>query len=327
MMDERERLIIEALAAAETVCLSSHEYSDGDSLGALLGLSQVLRGQGKEVRPAIPDDAGLPLQYRFLPGREMLVAGSEIPAAPEVFVALDCGNLDRLAGLKEKAAAARTLINIDHHEDNAAFGHLNLVVPYASSTAEIAFSLVQEAGWKLNLEAATCFYTGLLTDTGRFRHQNTSAATFRAAAELVDLGVDPQGLVARIYEQVSVPYLRLTGRVMERARLLESYPLIYSSLGQSDLEEMGVAMSETEDLIDHLRVVGEAQAVLLLKEQEDGRLRASMRSIGDVSVGEVARRFGGGGHARAAGFTSDAPMHEVVETVAAALIEQAAKAT
>ncbi len=268
----------------------------------------------------------MPPQYRFLPGRETLVPGSEVPAAPDLFVALDCGNLERLAGLKDKAAAARTLINIDHHEDNTSFGHLNLVEPHASSTSEIVFGLVREAGWGMNLEAATCFYTGLLTDTGRFRHQNTSAATFRAAAELVDMGVDPQGLVARIYERVSVSYLRLTGLVMERARLLDSYPLIYSYLKQSDLKEMGVGMGETEDLIDHLRVVGEAQAVLLLKEQADGRVRASMRSIGDVSVGEVARSLGGGGHARAAGFTSDASMEEVVETVAGALIEQAGNA-
>ncbi len=115
----------------------------------------------------------------------------------------------------------------------------------------------------------------------------------------------------------------MTGMVLERTRLHDAFPLVYSYLTQDDLKRTGVEMGETEDLIDHLRVAGDADAVLLLKEQADGQVRASLRSRDDISVGLVARAFGGGGHARAAGFTADATMEEVVEMVVKAILEQA----
>jgi phosphoesterase RecJ-like protein len=288
-MKEEARRIVDSLEEAASAALSSHEHSDGDSLGALLGLAQVLRDRGKTVLPALPDDAAVPPQYRFLPGRDLLVPMSALPEAPDLFVAMDCGNLDRLAGLKAKASASRVLVNIDHHEDNTCFGRLNLVEPYASSSSEIVFGILHQAGWEISPQAATCFYTGLLTDTGRFRHQNTSARSLRTAADLVDLGVAPEEVVTHIYEKVSLPYLRLSGLVMERARMHDSFPLAYSYLTQDDLAGLGVRMGETEDLIDQLRVVGEARAVLLMKEQSDGLVRASLRSRDEISVGEVAR--------------------------------------
>ena len=326
-MKEMASCIIEALEKASTVALSSHEHPDGDSIGALLGLARVLRDRGKTVLPALPDDAVVPPQYSFLPGRELLVPMGALPDAPDLFVAMDCGNLERLGGLRTKATASGVLVNIDHHEDNTSFGHLNLVEPYASSSSEIVFGLLREAGWEVSPEAATCFYVGLLTDTGRFRHQNTSARSLRIAADLVDLGVVPEEVVTHIYEEVSLPYLRLSGLVMERVRMLDSFPLVYSYLTQADLEESGIGMGETEDLIDQLRVIGEARVVLLMKEQSDGQVRASLRSRDEISVGEVARLYGGGGHARAAGFTSERSMQEVVEMVAHAIIERTGSAT
>lgn len=322
-MEQASKDIIEALEAEAVVCLSSHEHADGDSLGSLLGLAIVLRGRGCKVLPALPRDAEVPPQYSFLPGQEMLVSMADLPGEPALFMALDCGNLTRLDGLQDKATAAAVLVNIDHHEDNTAFGRHNLVDMFASSTSELVFRLVRDAGWKICPEAAKCFYTGLVTDTGRFRHQNTSSEAMRAAADLVELGAEPAEVVANIYERVSLPYLRLTGTVLERASFHDAFPLVYSYLTQDDLKRTGVEMGETEDLIDQLRVVGGADAVLLLKEQADGKVRASLRSRDDLSVGLVARAFGGGGHARAAGFTADAAMEEVVEMVVKAILEQA----
>jgi len=309
------RRIEETLKQARSVIISSHENADGDSIGSLLGMTLALSRRGVTARPVLPNGEEVPPHYRFLPGAALLGEKEPLPPEPELFVALDCGNLERLASLGELARRSGCLVNIDHHEDNTRFGHLNLVEPYSSSTSEIVYRLLRGAGFELGAEEAVCFYVGIITDTGRFRNVNTTPQALRAAAELLELGVNPEEVVSRVYEESSLGYLRLLGRVLERAEMAEGYPLVHSYISREDLRETGVSMSETEDLIDKLRSAGEARVALLLKETEDGKTRASLRSRDEVSVGELARAFGGGGHARAAGFVSEKDRETVLEEV------------
>ncbi len=311
---ESER-VAEALRSAKSVLISSHENADGDSVGSLLGLALALRRTGKAVAAMLPNGEKVPPQYRFLPGADSIAEGGGGAPEAEVFVALDCGNLERLSSLSEAAKRSPCLVNVDHHEDNTRFGDINLVEPEASSTSEIVYWTLKEGGFELGKEEAVCFYTGLLTDTGRFRNVNTTPRALHAAAEMLEMGVSPEEIVSRVYEETSLPYLRLLGRVLERAEMTDGFPLLHSYISREDLRETGVSMSETEDLIDKLRSVGGARVVLLMKETEDGKVRASLRSRDDVSVGELARAFGGGGHARAAGFVSEKSMEEVLEEV------------
>ncbi|MEW6554928.1 MAG: bifunctional oligoribonuclease/PAP phosphatase NrnA [Actinomycetota bacterium] len=314
--------IASLLRDAETVGVASHVNPDGDSVGSLLALSMVLERTGKRVRACVPEPAKYPPQYGFLPGRELLMDPGELEEGLELFVALDCSNPERLGPLRVKAESAQTLINIDHHEDNKLYGTVNLVDAAASSTSELVFAVIREAGWPLDPEVATCLYTGVVTDTGRFQHRNTSPRTFSLAGELAAAGGDIFRVVKEVYDNQSLAYTRLLGRALQRLEVVGDLGLGYSFITQQDLDETGASLPETEDLIDHLRTVRGIQVVALLKELEDGKVRVSLRSRDGIEVGPIARAMGGGGHAMAAGYTSDADIVNSIEVLIGELRER-----
>ncbi len=307
--------IARILEAAEEVALTSHVNPDGDSIGSLLGLAICLAAQGKRVRAAIPGKGVLPPQYDFMPGQELLVPAASVPDRCPVFVALDCGNLERLGNLKDKALTAARFINIDHHVDNKLFAEVNLVRPETSSTSEIVYGLLRQAEIPVPAEAAMCFYVGLMTDSGRFQHDNTNPATFQAASELVTLGADPHRAAHEVYSNQSLAYMRLTGRALVQAEMVPDLQMVHSYVSQQDLAETGARLEETEDLIDILRIVKGSRIAVLMKELEDGQVRVSLRSGDDVDIAWIARKHGGGGHARAAGFTSPAGHLETLQMI------------
>lgn len=307
------RAVIEAVERASAIGVSSHVNPDGDGVGSLLACALLFDAMGKMVYASLPDPSQYPPQYLFLPGRKLLADPGGFPEDLDLFVALDCSNPERLGALRERAVSARTLVNIDHHEDNRRFAHLNLVDPEASSTSELVHGLIKEAGWRMSPEVATCLYTGLVTDTGRFQHRNTTPQAFRTAAELATQGADIFRVVKEVYESQSLSYARLLGRTLERMQMVEELGLAYSFVTREDLSESGAVLPETEDLIDHLRIVRGARLVALFKELEDGRVRVSLRSEDDRPVGPVARALGGGGHANAAGYTSEKDLRGSLE--------------
>ncbi|MEJ5186426.1 MAG: bifunctional oligoribonuclease/PAP phosphatase NrnA [Candidatus Geothermincolales bacterium] len=314
-----ERKIGEILQGAERVTVATHVNPDGDGLGSVAGLALYLERMGKIVYPCIPRLNQLPPQYAYLPGREKIGTCREPEEAPQVFVALDCSNLDRLEALEEKARASRILINVDHHEDNTFYGHLNLVDKEASSTAELVYRIFKDNGWTLDRDVATCLYTGIFTDTGRFQHHNTTPEAFRTAYELALAGADVSRVAREVYQNQSLSYVHLLGLVLERARLLDETGLVYSSVTQEDLKITGASLSETEDLVDYLRTIKGGKVVALFKELEDGRVRVSLRSRDDMPVGPIARKLGGGGHAMAAGYTTERDIGGALEELLSAL--------
>lgn len=296
--------VVQAVEEASYIAVSSHVNPDGDSLGSHIGLTLVLRSMGKRVFSSLPEPERYPPQYLFLPGRESLASPAEMEGTADLFIALDCSNLERLGELRRAAEDARMLVNIDHHEDNRMYAPLNLVDPEASSTSEIVFKLVRKAGWNLGTEVATCLYTGVITDTGRFQHLNTRPETFMVAYQLAMEGADIFRVGKEVYESQSLPYTRLLGIALRRVEVIEDYGLAYSYITRDDLAETGASLSETEDLIDYLRAVRGTRMAALFKELEDGKVRVSLRSRDEFQVGPVARALGGGGHATAAGYTS-----------------------
>ncbi|MHB8780914.1 MAG: DHH family phosphoesterase [Candidatus Geothermincolia bacterium] len=307
--------VVEILLGRDEFYISSHVNPDGDSLGSLTGLAISLHAAGKKVLAALPDDGPLPPQYTFMPGLEFVIPVTEMPGACSCFIALDCGKADRLENLLPLASGCDELVNIDHHVDNTRFGSVNLIESRLSSTSEIVYALLLRAGMPVTPEVATSLYAGLMTDTGRFMHDNTNTRTFRAATELVALGADPHYVASQVYENQSIGYVRLMGLALARAVLDEDIALISSCISQEDLASTGASIQETEDLIDRLRVVGVARVAVLLKELRDGRTRASLRSSDGVDIAWLARKHGGGGHPKAAGFTSETGLQETLEVI------------
>jgi phosphoesterase RecJ-like protein len=308
--------VVDALKAADEILIICHVNPDGDALGSLLGASLGLNKLGKKTYPtwtATPPE--LPFGYRFLPGAASIVAPEDAPKTATV-LALDCGARDRLGELLEPhAEAAEVLINVDHHPGNEDFGHLNVVVTTASSTAELVAGLLEDAGVEFDRDIATCLYTGIFTDTGSFQYTNSTPATLRTAADLLEFGVPKTEIAQQVYETAPYGYLQLVARVLGRAILFKDQRFIYSWVTHDDLRETGVHIEETDKLIDLLRSTRDADVAGIFKEQGDGVFRASLRSKGTVSVGKIARERGGGGHELAAGFTTsdvDKTVEEIV---------------
>lgn len=301
-----------ALAGATQVAIACHIDPDGDALGSVIALSRFLARNGKKVWTGWGSkEVVVPPQYEFLPGAGALSAPEAFPDSPEVFVAADCGDDGRLDLLKGKFRNAATTINLDHHLSNPRFGDINLVEVGAASSSELVYELIRRMDGVPDTDEATCLYTGIVTDTGRFQHSNTSPATLRAAAALRELGVDHEKVNAEVYESASFSYLHVLGVVLSRARLDDG--LVWSWLRQEDLR--GLDLDETENLIDSLRAVREGKVAVVLKEQPDRTYKASLRSRGEVDVSKVAQAFGGGGHARAAGFLWHGEIEPAIQSI------------
>ncbi|MEA2447379.1 MAG: bifunctional oligoribonuclease and phosphatase NrnA [Actinomycetota bacterium] len=305
-----------ALRDAQRIGIACHVNPDGDALGSLFAAALALKESGKTVYPSWGSHpVKVPFAYSFLPGVDLLVQPEDWGEI-DVFLALDCGNRSRLGSLEEVAKAAPISINVDHHSGNDEFGDHNIVITTASSTAELLMRLLIHSGADIDVDVATCLYTGIVTDTGRFSYSNSSPETLRLAADLLALGVDAPKVAQEVFESSPFGYMKLVGRVLDRAVLHAEERLVYSWITKEDLAETGIDAEETEKLIDLVRSTRDADAAGLFKEQSDGAWRVSLRSRGPRSVGELARARGGGGHELAAGFTAPD-----IETTVKSLLE------
>jgi len=317
--DPALRAAIAAIADAGRVTLVCHVNPDGDALGSTLGLLHVLRAAGRDVTASFPNPFVIAPHYRDLPGLDLLIPPGEVSSEPEVMVTFDCGSLDRLGDLEPNAKAARELVVIDHHISNTRYGTINVIDPDAAASGWIALQLVDGLGLPLNRDAAVCLYAALVCDTGRFQYETTTPAVFDMARRLTEFDVPVATLSRALFEEHRFAYLQLLGDALHNAQLVREQRFVWTAITQEMLERHGVEMEEIEGLIDILRRTSEAEVTCVLKEEVDGRIRVSLRSLGDVDVSRVAEAHGGGGHRYAAGFSSDLDLEICVARIRAAL--------
>jgi phosphoesterase RecJ-like protein len=207
---------------------------------------------------------------------------------------------------------------VDHHATNSGFGHVNLVDATAASSTVVVRRLVQQLGWPLDHDSATCLYTGLVCDTGRFQYESTGPGVFALAGELAGFGLAIPAINRRLFEEHRLAYLRLAGVALQRAQLDVDRRFVATWVTADEMVGHGVDVEETEGLIDLVRRTAEADISCVLKETPEGT-RVSLRAVSDYDVGALASSFGGGGHRGAAGFTSTLPVQEVLEELRRAL--------
>jgi phosphoesterase RecJ-like protein len=308
--------MVAELRSHDRFLLTAHEGPDGDALGSLLGMHHLLKKLGKDsVMFLAAKEFPLPIEYRFLPLEEVF---HEPPAdmADRTVVFLDCGNIDRMP-VDFLTKGEHRILNIDHHHDNTRFGDLDLVVPSASCTAEIVYDIAHLMGVPVDAEMAMPLYVGLITDTGKFMYENTNAHTHRVAAELIDAGVDVDDTYRRLYEHVPIEKLRLVARALDKIERHCGDRLVTSYITAEDYTATGSGEEMTEGVIDHLRSIDGIKVAAVIRDLGNrGRAarKASLRSSeGDVDVSAIARKQGGGGHKRAAGFSTDLELPELVE--------------
>jgi len=309
-----EHAVAESLLAARTVTVCAHVNPDGDAIGAALALTLALRAAGVDAVPTLADTHVAPGTYSFLEGFDLYRPALDLDGS-DVFVALDTPTWVRLGIAGKLAHSARTVVVIDHHADDACFGHLNLVDSTAPATASIIWRLLPLLGVQPTPAIAAACYVGLMTDTGRFSYSNTTPRALRDAADMIEAGARANHLYTRVYEQRSAPALALLGRVLSRITLANEGRVVYSWIGVHDLAETGALAEETENLVDAVRQTGGVDAVVIFKEDHDG-VKVSLRAkCPTLDVGAIARSFGGGGHFAAAGATLALPLDDAINTV------------
>lgn len=308
----------ETLAGAGSIGIVGHVGPDGDALGSMIALALAARGAGHDAVASFDEPFVVPDEMSFLDD-STLVPPSEFPTDLDVGVVVDTSVPDRVGALRTPLEAAGTLVVVDHHRSEGAWGDVVVLEPERAATAELVYDLIVRLGWEITPEVATALYTGIVTDTGRFQYEATSPRTHRIAAELLSTGFPQDRVGQKLFEEAPFGYYTVAARVLDRAVLDEEHRFVWSVMTLADLEEAGIAHHQTDALIDLVRMAAGTEVACLLKERSPGTYKGSLRSRGTVDVAAIARAFGGGGHRNAAGFTASGSASSIIDDVAARL--------
>ena len=310
--------VLAALKKHDRILITAHANPDGDAVGASVALGWALRTLGKEV--LLHNETGFPdyLSWLRLPS-PVLRDISELPGKPGLVVALDSGDAARLGEGIQNLLGEVPVVNIDHHPGNPEYGSAaNWVDPAMSATGEMIGHLAEALELPLEGALAEAGYVALVSDTGSFAYGNTRPSTLRMAARLLEGGLDIAGVRARLDNNWSEGKLRLWGRLMSEARILDGGKLGVTLITRAILDEYGALKEDAEGFVEQLRRIKDVRVALLLREVEkDGKsmTRISLRSSGADDVRKVAAQFGGGGHRNAAGATVDLPPEKALIAV------------
>jgi phosphoesterase RecJ-like protein len=284
----------------QKVLLVSHEYTDGDDLGAVLALARALEDIGKKTYKLVK--GGVPDNLLFLPGqneaRETLPDLSEY----EILVTLGCGNLGR-PGFAQLEQWQKPILNIDHHHDTQMFGTVNVWNEDMAANCELVYLMLKAWGVAIDKYTAVNLLTGIFTDTGGFRHANVRAGTFEVAADLLRKGARLDLISRFTFSQKDLPKLRAWAVALENARFDPQRKMVYTVITADDLAKTEADETDLDGVVELLNTIPDAKFSMLLKQRGE-EIKGSLRSEIDkgVDVSEIARAFGGGGHKLAAGF-------------------------
>ena len=293
--------IAEILRRDQSFLILTHYRPDGDAIGSQLALTLLLRNLGKTVEAWNDDD--VPAKFKFLPGAKLITRPPATPKAFDVVIAIDSSNWQRVGTSADKIASRKHFINIDHHVSNDKFAQINWIVTESPASGQIAFDLIKRGGFTLTAEIAQCLFAAISTDTGSFMFGNTTATCLRAAAELVETGINVGELSRHVYESYPYARLRMLQLALADLKLTDHQRTAYFWLTKDMFNNSGAKREDTEGLIDFARAIEGVVVALLFEElDEPGKFRVSFRSKHPlVDVNSIARHFGGGGHREAAG--------------------------
>ncbi|MCL5734529.1 MAG: bifunctional oligoribonuclease/PAP phosphatase NrnA [Actinobacteria bacterium] len=306
------------LRGEKRVLAITHEAPDGDALGCISAFLLMADRLGLDSRAYVPGFAAFPDEYLFLPRVDGVLRGAppEVDQETTVYM-LDCASLMRSNGHQLAEGAVR--VNIDHHQDNPAYGEFNLLDSAAPSTTAILYAVFRAGGFPMDVDIATALYVGLVTDTGRFQYSNTTAEAHRMAAELQNEGVDVNAVYREVYESTPLAKLMLLERALCHLEIRLGGALVVSWLGPDDFAKTGAHEGQAEGIIDTLRRIQGVRVAALIKERsgpEHADCKVSLRSTdGSVNVALMAGKLGGGGHVRAAGFNCEASVGWLMDWV------------
>jgi len=290
--------------------------ADPDALCSELALAIYLRSLGKKV--LIVNHEAVPERFKFLPGTLRVKSFSEVKKTDyDAAIVLDCGDFGRIGKVRALIQEGKPLINIDHHITNDYFGSINLVSPEASSTGEVLYELLVKAKCVFTKNLAMHLYAGIMTDTGSFRYENTTARTHAIAADLMSFKFSAPMLYRKLYESISFDDLKEFTKVISRFDILFDGRVACVELSQKVLAKFSGEFDLRDAIFKFLRSMKTVDVFVIFTEIERNKTRINLRSTHKFDVAQLANFFKGGGHRRASGCALDVNMAQAREEVLA----------
>lgn len=302
----------------KTVGIAGHVRPDGDCTGSCMGLYLYLKTHYPQllVRVFLEE---IPASFHFLKGTEE-ICHEGVDTQFDLFFTLDCADKNRLGFAAEMYEQAKKRVCIDHHISNDAFADENMIVPHASSTAELVYRVLPKE--KITKEIAEALYLGIVHDTGVFQYSCTAPETMEAAAELLRKGINASEIIDKTFYEKTYGQNQILGKALLESFLILDGRCIVSSVSKDTMDFFGVKAKDLDGIVSQLRVTKGVEVAMFLYELEPGTYKVSLRSKESVDVSKIAQHFGGGGHKKAAGVSMRGTTTEVVTNLAGLIREQ-----
>lgn len=299
------------IKSSKKILLLSHVNPDGDTLGSMCAMYSMIYNRFK-IKADMNVVSNVPFNYKFLPNIGLAERYFDQSLVYDLVITLDVAAIDRVRDSKIFFDKAKVTVNIDHHKTNPKFGDYQLIEPEASSTGEVLYNYFKKNGWKLDKDSAICLYTAIMTDTGNFKFENTTANVFRAVADLVEAGANPNLLYKYCYETKSKNFVMFQNYCVNKAEFLKDNKIAYTTVYKKDLEKFSAGDDYTDGIAETLRAIDTTEVSFVVKEVDSKTTKVSMRSK-HLDVAKICTEFGGGGHTFAAGCTIKASVKDSVE--------------
>lgn len=301
------------IKSSKKILLLSHMNPDGDTLGSMCAMySMILKRFKKKADMSIVST--LPFNYRFLPNINLAQRNFDKSLVYDLVISLDVASIERVYDAKIFFDRAKVTVNIDHHKTNPKYGDYQIIEPDASSCGEVLYNYFKKNNWEIDKDSATCLYTAIMTDTGNFRFENTSASSLRAAADLVDAGANPNYIYKQCYETKTKNFVMFQNYCVNKAEFLDNGKIVYTTVYKKDLEKFSAGDDYTDGIAETLRAIETTEVAFVAKEVDTKLTKISMRSK-TLDVAEICTKFQGGGHTYAAGCTIKAGISDAVKKI------------
>lgn len=303
---------IQAINEANTIAISGHVRPDGDCVGSCVGLCQYITEQYPDKQADVYLQPIRP-EFEFLTGAKEIKTIPDNEAVYDLFICLDCGDVERLGDNAVLYRNAKKTFCVDHHVSNQGFGDEHVILPDRSSTSEILCELIGVDN--LSKACAEAFYMGIVHDTGVFKHQNTTKKVMHLAGDLLEKGVNQSKIIDDTFYKKTYIQNQILGRALLESILLMNGKVIFSAIKQSWFRFYGMSVADLDGIIDQLRITDGVEVAVLIYETEPSLYKVSMRSNEYIDVSKIAMEFGGGGHVRAAGCTIHGSSYDVINNI------------
>lgn len=304
--------IDELLTGVKTVAISGHIHPDGDCIGSCMGMCLYIRKNYPDIRVDVFLEE-VPDEFKFIKDSDTINTEYKTDVESyDLFICQDSGK-DRLGEAEKFFDAAKKTFNVDHHVSNQGDGDVNYIIPTASSACELVYDLAEED--KIDVDIATSLYTGMVTDTGVFKYNNTSPKTLNVAAKLISFGFDFGSIIDHVFYEKTYLQNQILGRALLESILIMDGRVCVSVVSKQTMDFYGCTAGDMDGIVNQLLLTIGVDCAIFMYENEPMEYKVSLRSTGAVNVSKIAQLFGGGGHMRASGCTVNGTQHDVINSI------------